>query len=299
MEDALLVGGDRRGVAARGEAVASRLAPQQRHPRVVEEGRERADGVRAPAHARAHHVGQAPLGREQLGARLVADDALQVPHQLREGVWARGRAEDVVGGRGVRHPIAERLVDRVLECRRAGRHRDHLGSEHLHARHVQRLALRVILAHVDRALQAHQGSGRRRGDPVLAGARLGDDPGLAQFPREQRLAEHVVDLVGARVVEVLALEQDAHTAQVRGETGRLGEQRRPPGVVGEQGPQVPLETRIGPQAPPRGLDLLQRAHQRLGDETAAEPPEVRALSGVERHRISLPVGPGARAPCGP
>jgi hypothetical protein len=41
---------------------------------------------------------------------------------------------------------------------------------------------------------------------VLAGAGLGDDARLAHALGEQRLAERVVDLVRAGVVEVLALE---------------------------------------------------------------------------------------------
>ena len=63
-----------------------------------------------------------------------------------------------------------------------------------------------------------QGAGRRGRHAVLAGARLGDDPRLAQAPREQRLAQRVVDLVGAGVGEVLALEvqpQELGTATVR------------------------------------------------------------------------------------
>src|SRR3712207_9214218 len=67
----------------------------------------------------------------------------------------------------------------------------------------------VLLAHVDRAGQPHEG--RRGGgrDAVLAGPGLGDDPLLADPLGQQRLAQHVVDLVRAGVVEVLALEPDA------------------------------------------------------------------------------------------
>ena len=64
-------------------------------------------------------------------------------------------------------------------------------------------------AHVHLALEAHQRRRGGRGDAVLAGAGLGDEPRLAHPLGEQRLAEHVVDLVRAGVVEVLALEQQA------------------------------------------------------------------------------------------
>ena len=47
---------------------------------------------------------------------------------------------------------------------------------------------------------------------MLAGAGLGDDPGLAHAPGEQDLAEAVVDLVRAGVVQLLALEIDLGAA---------------------------------------------------------------------------------------
>ena len=55
-----------------------------------------------------------------------------------------------------------------------------------------------------------QGGRGGGGHAVLAGAGLGDEAGLAHPLGEQRLAEHVVDLVRAGVVEVLALEQQPH-----------------------------------------------------------------------------------------
>ena len=110
-----------------------------------------------------------------------------------------------------------RLVDRVLEGRAAVADGDDLGAEQPHPGDVERLPPGVLLAHVDDALEAEQRRGRRGGDAVLAGAGLGDDPGLAHPLGQQRLAEHVVDLVRAGVVEVLALEQDPRAAGVLGE----------------------------------------------------------------------------------
>jgi hypothetical protein len=43
---------------------------------------------------------------------------------------------------------------------------------------------------------------------VLTRAGLRDHPRLAHLLGEQRLAQHVANLVGAGVVQVLALEQD-------------------------------------------------------------------------------------------
>ena len=60
-----------------------------------------------------------------------------------------------------------------------------------------------------------QGAGRGGGHAVLAGAGLGDDARLAEAPGQERLAERVVDLVGARVGEVLALEVQAEVRGIR------------------------------------------------------------------------------------
>ena len=73
-------------------------------------------------------------------------------------------------------PVAQRLVDRVLEGGAAGVDRDHLGAEQLHPGDVERLALGVDLAHVDGAVEAEVGRRGGRGDAVLAGAGLGDHP---------------------------------------------------------------------------------------------------------------------------
>ena len=77
---------------------------------------------------------------------------------------------------------------------------------------VERLALHVLGAHVDVALEAEQRAGRRRRDAVLAGAGLGDDAPLAHARGEQRLAERVVDLVRAGVRQILALQEDPRAA---------------------------------------------------------------------------------------
>ncbi|BFO20673.1 hypothetical protein SHKM778_70610 [Streptomyces sp. KM77-8] len=128
-------------------------------------------------------------------------------------------AEEVVRAVDVGDPVAERLVDGVLQGAAAGLHGDDLGAEHAHPGHVKRLASRVDLAHVDGAVEAEEGAGGGGGHAVLAGAGLGDDAGLAHALGEQGLAEHVVDLVGAGVVQVLALEEDPCSAGVPGETG--------------------------------------------------------------------------------
>ena len=222
---------------------------------------------------------------EHLGACLLADDLLEVAHHRGERMRAGHGSEDVVGVLDVGDPVAHGLVDRVLEGARSGRHRDDLGAEQAHARHVEGLALGVDLAHVDDAVEAEQGGGRRRGDAVLAGAGLGDDAGLADAAGEQGLPEHVVDLVRARVVQVFALEDDAGAAGVLGEARHLGDERRTADVVHEQVGQLGRElgVELGELV---GLgEFVERRDERLGDEASAEIAEVRAFFSTEGHRV--------------
>jgi hypothetical protein len=79
----------------------------------------------------------------------------------------------------------------------------------MHPVDVRPLAGHVLGAHVDDALEAEPCADRRRRDPVLAGARLGDDPPLAETPGEHGLSERVVQLVCARMEQVLALQVEA------------------------------------------------------------------------------------------
>ena len=212
---------------------------------VADEGVEDADRVGAAADAGDDGVGQ-PAGRPlHLLPRLDPDDPLEVADHHRERVRPHHRADAVVRGRHAGHPVAERLVDGVLERPAAGRHRDDLGAEHPHPGHVQRLPPGVLLAHVDDALQAEQRGRGRGGHAVLAGAGLGDDPGLAHPLGQQRLAEDIVDLVRAGVGQVLALEEHPAAAGRGGEPRHLGQQRRPARVPGGQRGQLGLEAGVG------------------------------------------------------
>src|SRR6478672_6655484 len=105
----------------------------------------------------------------------------------------------------VRDPVADRLARRLLERLRPELDRPHLGAEQAHPLDVRRLPAYVFGAHVHDAVEAEPRADGRGRDAVLTGARLGDDPPLAEAPREHGLAERIVELVCARVEQVLAL----------------------------------------------------------------------------------------------
>src|SRR5262249_12831638 len=118
------------------------------------------------------------------------------------------------------------------------------------------------------------------------------------------LAQHVVDLVGAGVTEILALEIDARAAALLAEPLGEVEGRGPPGVALEQVAEAALELPVALRRRPGLLELDQRRHQGLGDEAPSEPAEVpirvrqgllhRAplASAMNRHTLSGSLRPG-------
>ena len=117
---------------------------------------------------------------------------------------SRDAANDVERALNVGDPIAHRFVQRIFERLRSRRYGDDGRAEQLHPEDVLRLALDVLGAHVHDAFHTEPRRDGRRGDAVLSGARLRDDPLLAEPARKQRLADAVVDLVRACVIQVLA-----------------------------------------------------------------------------------------------
>lgn len=91
----------------------------------------------------------------------------------------------------------------------------HLRTQHLHAKHVQLLSLAVHGAHIDDALHAKQGANGCRRHTMLPGARLRDDAVLADALRKEGLPHGIVDLVRARVGELLAFQPDLRDRQRR------------------------------------------------------------------------------------
>ena len=223
-------------------------------------------------------------------AGLLADHALEVADHQRIGIGPHHRADDVVGRADVGDPVAQRPVDRVLEGRRAALHRPDLGAEEAHADDVEGLAGDVLGAHVDDAGEAEVGAGGRRGDAVLAGAGLGDDPRLAEALGEEHLADAVVDLVRPRVTEVLALEVDLAGADGRGEARRRRQGGRAADVVAEDPAVLRLELGVGPGLGPLAGELLDGGHEGLGDVAAAELAEVSEQRRRACVRVFFPSG---------
>ncbi len=291
---------DERGAVARIEALSPGLDPDQLDIGVLEEGGEGPDRVRAAADAGDHAGRQRSLRGERLLAGLVADHALQVADQRRIGRRADGGADHVVGGGDARDPVADRGADRLLQRPRARLDRRDLGAEQAHPLDVGRLAAHVLGAHVDDALQPEQGAGGRGRDAVLAGAGLGDHPALAHPLREQSLADGVVDLVGAGVGEVLALQVDAAAGRLGEPLGQV-ERRRAADEVAKEPVELGAECLVGAGLVPARGELVERRDQGLRHVAAPVGTEAlldRSFTGPRGSRWSSARPRRRRRACG-
>ena len=112
------------------------------------------------------------------------------------------------------------------------------------------------------------------GDAVLPRAGLGDDARLAHALGEQDLADGVVDLVRAGVVQVFALEINFRAAEFLGEAFGKIKRRGAADKFREVIRKLALKFRVVLRAEVFGLQLLQRVHQGFRHITSAVGAEV-------------------------
>ena len=110
---------------------------------------------------------------------------------------------------------------------------------------------------------------------------------LAHAAGEEDLAERVVDLVGAGVVELVALEVDLRAAEPLGQALGEVERRGAADVVLPEVVHLGPEGRVGLGLLVLGLEVEDERHQRLGDEAAAEVAETAALVGAGAEGVGL------------
>ncbi len=176
-------------------------------------------------------------------------------------------------------------------------HRAHLGAEHVHAKHVRLLPLDIDGAHEHDAFEPEAGAGGRGRDAMLAGAGFGDDALLAHAAGEQNLAEHVVDLVRAGVIELVALEIDfgaaiparggGHPTHMLGHALGIIKRARAADIMRVQARQFGMKCRIVTRLVIGALEIEDQRHQGFRDETAAELAEMAVLVGAGAEGIGI------------
>jgi hypothetical protein len=90
---------------------------------------------------------------------------------------------------------------------------------------------------------------------------------------------HVVDLVRAGVVQLVALEVDLRAAEMLGQPLGKIQRRGTAGIVRVEMIEFRPEGRIGLRLGPFLFQLQDQRHQRFGNETAAENAEHALLVG--------------------
>ena len=262
-------------VAPAVRAVAARLAADQPHRRVRDERVEDADRVRSAADAGDDRVRQPPGQLQHLLPGLEPDDPLEVAHHGRERVRAHDRADAVVGRVDGGHPVAERLVDGVLEGpaarSRPARPRRRAAASGRRSAPAARCPPRPCrrrspgrAAHTRSRWPRRAGRRRSRRSCGCLPIRLAS----RAWPRTLLI---LWEPVCARSSRLSRIRQSPARAANRGTSvTRVGRPAYPVSRAVELG----LELRVGLGRSVFAGQFVQRGHQRLGREPAAVRAEV-------------------------
>ena len=205
---------------------------------------------------------------------------------------SHNRAQTVVGVSNSGGPLPHRLGYRVFQCSCSCCHRNDFCAEQTHPVHVQRLPAGIFLSHKYHALHAHQRRGSGSGDAMLSCSCLRDQTGFPHLLRQERLPQHVIDLVRARVVQIFPFQIDLRAAQIFCHLLRIIESRRSSRILIEQFCQFPVEFRVIFIMVIRFFQFNYRIHQCLRDIL----PAVNAKASVWiRHHCSSFLTAAAKA----
>ena len=116
--------------------------------------------------------------------------------------------------------------------------------------------------------------------PCMPAPVSGDYPLLAHAACEQHLAEHIVDLVCARMIEVLALEVNLRSAELLGQPLGEIERRGPAHVMREIARHLRSKSGILARLRIRLFQVEDKRHERLGHKAPAIDAEMPVLVGA-------------------
>ena len=197
---------------------------------------------------------------------------------------AKHATQEVMCSTNIGHPVAHRLVDRVLQRPGAGIDATDFRAQQSHAEDVQLLAPHVFCSHVDDTFKAKQRTDRGRSYAMLSGASLGDNAMLAHPFDQQHLPQAVIDFVSASVQEIFTLQINLCAPEFSRQATSEEHRRGTPSVSAQQIVQTLLKTAVPFCLRVVLLQFFQSGHQRFGDiaatigsETAATRPCRRVL----------------------
>src|SRR5262249_49788520 len=125
---------------------------------VFDELVEDADRVRTAANAGNDRRRKPAFSFENLRARLVTDDGVEIAHHGGIRVRSQHAAEQVMRGADVGHPVAHSLIDGIFERSRTRLYAANLSTQQPHTENVQLLAAHIFRTHVNNTFQAKEGT---------------------------------------------------------------------------------------------------------------------------------------------
>ena len=200
---------------------------------------------------------------------------------------ASRRANDVECVMDIGDPVAQPFVHRVLQSASAACDRNDLGSQQAHAEHIWLLPLNIFCAHINKARQAKTCANGCGGNAMLASASFRDDARLAHTNSKQNLANAVVDLMRAGVVQFIALEPDLRAfarwrilADFLGQTLGIIKRRWAADIMFKQIIELRGKGRVLLRRTIFAFQIEHERHQRFGDIASAELTKMATLVGL-------------------
>ena len=245
------------------DAQPCRLTSDQPDLRIWDKFVKCPHGIASAAHTGDHRVRKLPFSFLKLLFDLLPDDLLKVPHDHGKWMGAHHGAQHIQSVIHPLRPFPHSFIDRVLQRLRAAGHRMDLCAQKLHPVYIQCLSVGVLLPHINLTFHSHQSGRCGRRHPMLSGTGLRDDPCFAHPLCQKHLTQHVVDLVGTGMVQVLPLDIDLRAAQILCHFLRKIQHGRAPCIVLHQFVQIPDKFRVTAVFLIGFLQLADRVHQSL------------------------------------
>ena len=200
---------------------------------------------------------------------------------------ASRRANDVECVMDIGDPVAQPFVHRVLQRASAAGDGNDLCAQQAHAEHIWLLPLNVFCAHVNKAGQAKTCADGCGGNAMLASASFRDDARLAHTNSQQNLANAVVDLMRAGVVQLIALEPDLRAfaswgilADFLGQTLGIIKRRWAADIMFQQIIKLRSKSRVLLRRTIFALQIKHERHECFGDIASAELTKMATLVGL-------------------
>src|SRR5579862_1379516 len=135
-------------------AATAGLDTDQSYALVIDKRMKHPDGIAASADAGEDRIREPVLVFQNLPARLLADDAMEIANHHGIGMRTERRSKQVMRRLDIRDPIAHSLANGVLQGSAASGDAHDFSAQQTHAKDVETLAAHVLLAHIDDAFQA-------------------------------------------------------------------------------------------------------------------------------------------------